>query len=153
MDTFKVVNAVEGMVLGWSDMDSPFTLKRDAGHNVLLAAYHGIITDEVVLRANELSVRLVAQYLPKAAIADFSAVAKFDVTAPCVQRLALYEPELPGDAPIIMVAPAEHVFGMARMYEMLSSARKERVTVVHTLGEAYARLGLDDAQFEPVDLP
>jgi hypothetical protein len=65
----------------------------------------------------------------------------------------MLEPVALRDQPLVIVAGAPHIYGMARMYEILNETRRVGLTVVHTLAEAYAKISLIDPHFESVELP
>ncbi|HVP64111.1 MAG TPA: hypothetical protein VMT82_04385 [candidate division Zixibacteria bacterium] len=132
---------------------SPCTLQYDSVHSVLLQTWNGDLVDELLVQGHEIGQRAIAQFKPRAIISDFSLVSSFKVSSQCIQGLAMLEPVALRDQPLILVAGAEHIYGMARMYEILNEARRAGLTAVHTLEEAYSTIELTDPQFEPIELP
>jgi hypothetical protein len=51
---------------------------------------------------------------------------------------------------VVFVAPTPHIYGMARMFEILGEATRPNLHVVRTLEEAYKVLNVQEPQFEPI---
>jgi hypothetical protein len=51
---------------------------------------------------------------------------------------------------VVFVASAPHLFGIARMFEMLGAESRPNLHVVRTAEEAYEVLNVRQPQFEPV---
>jgi hypothetical protein len=78
-------------------------------------------------------------------IADFSEVTTVaEISSAGVRSLAAQNPR-PKTARRVLIAPATVVFGLSRMYQMLTGAENEHLTVVRTEEEALSFLGLGDA--------
>jgi hypothetical protein len=129
---------------------SPCTLLFDFAHSVLLQVWHGDLVDELLVEGHLLGQKGIAKFNPLAIVSDFSEVTSFKVSSQCIQGLALLEPVALRDQPLVLVAGAEHIYGMARMYEILNDTRRVGLTVVHTRAEAFAMIDLTDPQFEPI---
>src|SRR5208282_6511521 len=56
-----------------------------------------------------------------------------------VRELAERPPVLPDDL-LIVVAPQDEIYGMARMYEMIGSRTRDHLHIVRSLADAYALL-------------
>jgi len=136
-----------------SPRSSPCTLQYDSVHAVLLLVWHGDLVDELLVEGHTIGQQAIAKFKPSAIVSDFSEVTSFKVSSQCVQGLAMLEPVALRDQPLVIVAGSEHIYGMARMYEILNDARRVGLSVVHTLAEAYAIIDLADPQFEPVQFP
>ncbi|HUO59553.1 MAG TPA: hypothetical protein VMU24_02725 [Candidatus Acidoferrales bacterium] len=118
----------------------------------MLQIWHGYITDELLVQGHEIGQKGIAKFKPRAIISDFSQVTSFSATSQCIQSLAVLEPVALRDQPLVIVAGAEHIYGMARMYEILNEKRRIGLSVAHDLEEAYAMINLTDPQFQPVQL-
>ena len=53
------------------------------------------------------------------------------------------------DRPRVIVAPTAHQYGLARMFQLVTSEER-RLTVVHTMDEALAELDVQFPHFEPL---
>jgi hypothetical protein len=135
-----------------SPQNSPCTLQNDFTHAVLLQTWHGHITDDLLVRGHEIGQKGIAEFKPRAIISDFSQVTSFNVSSQCIQSLAMLDPVALRDQPLILVAGAEHVYGMARMYEILNDKRLVGLSVARSMRVACAIIDLTDPQFEPVQL-
>jgi hypothetical protein len=91
--------------------------------------------------------RVIQQYWTAAdasmGIGDFSSVAQFALSSNLIRQLAKREPCMPDATtrPRVIIAPKAHVFGLARMFQILGGPTKPLLSVVHTLDEARAALG------------
>lgn len=73
-------------------------------------------------------------------VADFTGTTSVaDLSSAAIQRLAQSNPWLPGSRRVI-IAPAPVVFGLARMYQILSVDGDEGLIVLHSAAEAHAWL-------------
>jgi hypothetical protein len=78
-------------------------------------------------------------------IADFSEVTTVgEISSAGVRSLAAQNP-WPKTARRVLIAPVTVVFGLSRMYQLLTGAEDEHLTVVRTEEEALSFLGLRDA--------
>jgi hypothetical protein len=131
---------------------SPCSLQYDFEHSVLLQVWHGDLTDDLLVQGHVVGQQAISKFKPRAIISDFSTVTSFKVSSQCIQGLAMVDPVALRDQPLVLVAGAEHIYGMARMYEILNETRRVGLSVVRTLPEAYAVIDLPDPQFESVQL-
>lgn len=85
-------------------------------------------------------------------IVDFSAVEKVDIA---VAYLRAYgsSPRVIAGARRILVAPADEMFGVARLYGLHQShSQGEEPMVVRSLEAAYDLLDLKDPDFQPLEI-
>jgi hypothetical protein len=59
----------------------------------------------------------------------------------------------PTENPHFIVMPSTAGYGLARMYQIVGELTQPVVSVVRTLEEALAALGLRSAHFEPLEQP
>ena len=83
-------------------------------------------------------------------ILDFSAVTDFALSSNLLRQLAKQEPCIPDptDRPGVIVVPQTHAFGLARMFQIMGETTRPLLHVVHTLDEAFAKLGVQSPPFE-----
>ena len=88
----------------------------------------------------------------RAGILDFSSVTEFAVSSEIIRQFAHQEPAMPdASRPRIVVAPQTHAFGLFRMFQLTREDSRPRLTIVHTMDEAFAALGVQSPQFEPLE--
>jgi hypothetical protein len=57
---------------------------------------------------------------------------------------------MPNDKRRFVVGPQTHAFGLFRMFPITGEHTRPLLTVVHTMDEALAELGVQPPQFEPL---
>lgn len=77
-------------------------------------------------------------------LVDLREVGRFDVSSEGIRQLVelFAQPESQSTNKLAIVAPESHVFGMARMYEILSSDTPEQIQVFRNLKDAECWLGI-----------
>jgi hypothetical protein len=124
----------------------------DSANKILLARFEGRLTDESLQDSYKTLGKYVAATDPSAAITDFSSVTEFAVSSETFRHLARQEPALPDvTRPRVVVAPQTHAYGLLRMFQLTGERTRPLLTVVHTMDEAFATLGLQSPHFEPLE--
>ncbi len=68
-----------------------------------------------------------------------------------VRELASNPPAISDpERPRVLVAGSDYLFGLARMFQMLSDISRPRLSVVRTTKQALDLLGVANPQFEPI---
>ena len=128
-----------------------YGFELDATHRVLLFRFTGDVSEQRIGRFYDEAGTQIARIQPRAAIFDFTAVTSFDVSSASVRNLAAASPLIPNVAcPRVVVAPATHIFGMSRMFQILGENSRPSLKVVHSMAEALAVIGLDLPDFKPL---
>jgi len=129
----------------------PYQIVYDRTNRIIRARFEGRVTDDELMDVYRLGQKLVGQLDPQAGITDFSGVTTVAFTPETIYELAAAKPIMrdPGRL-VIFVAPTPHVYGMARMFEILGEGTRPNLHVVRTLDQAYKLLNVQDSQFEPV---
>jgi len=134
-----------------------FVIEFDAGRKLNRGTFHGSINDELMLAWYERCQQLIQKYKTEAAIADFSDVTSFDVSPVTMRHLASMAPILPDPLPRCIVAPGDFLYGMMRMFQMLSRHGRHDLHILRTMSEAYEVLGLKTEPafkiYETVEFP
>lgn len=105
----------------------------------MLTRFSSRVTDDDVRQQVEL-VAAGAPYDGKyCAITDFTHVERFDVTTEMVRTLAA-QPSPLAAAKRVIVAPGDVLYGVSRMFQVLSQNTRPDITVVRSIGEACAIL-------------
>jgi hypothetical protein len=134
-----------------------FVIEFDAGRKLNRGTFHGPINDQIMLAWYERCKQLVRKYGTQAAIVDFSDVPTFDVSPETVRHMASMAPILSDPHPRCVVAPSDFLYGMMRMFQMLSRQGRHDLHIVRTMTEAYEVLGLKTEPafeiYETVEFP
>jgi len=120
----------------------------DAQHKILLLVVEGDAGDEVIVSANERIAQQVNHLHPRAGISDLSGITGFNVSSKAMRMAAAQPAPYPEGTEWFIVAAEDHIFGMARMYEMAGS--RNNLKVVRSRQEALAALGVEKPIFKRV---
>lgn len=124
----------------------------DPTNQVVCWRLQGSVTEDLFAESLRLVADILAETNPKSGIIDFSQVTAFKISTETIQRVASSKPVFPAELPRVIVAPADHVYGMARMFAALSSDTRTNVEAVRTMEEAYKLLGIDEPNFQAMGL-
>jgi hypothetical protein len=130
-----------------------FVFDFDPIHQILRSIFSGQVSDETLLNHQCIGALLVTSLDPRFAIIDLSAADPFAVTAAGMRTLAKLPPPMPKtDRPRVVIAPSDHTFGMARIFEVAGEATRPSLHVVRSVREAWAILGVEmkKAKFGPI---
>ena len=130
-----------------------FRFEFDAANKILLGRFEGRLTEESVAEFYDEIRKYSMATDASAGIWDFSAVTEFSATSESIRRLARREPAMPDATrrPRFIVAPATFIFGISRMFQILGESTRPLLTVVRTMDEALAALGVQSSHFEPLE--
>src|SRR5580658_8866442 len=139
-----------GRIVGEDGATMGFVLEFDARNNILRVTVEGRMTDAVMSDGYAAATKYVLTHLPCRGIIDLSKVTEYDVSLEALRRLAETSPEsAPGDIRIV-IAPADHVYGMHRMFQILADKPRPNLHIVRTTDEAYRLLRVEVPEFSPV---
>jgi hypothetical protein len=130
-----------------------FVYDFDPIYQILRSTFSGHVSDETLLDHQRVGALLVASLDPRFAIIDLSASDPFAVTVAGVRALAKLPPPMPKrDRPRVVIAPSDHMFGMARIFEIEGETTRPSLHVVRSVRDAWAILGVEmkEAKFEPI---
>ena len=130
----------------------PFRCEFEREHRILLVLFEGDIRDAEALTIKGVIASYLERLHPAAGIADLSAVKAFEVSTHALRATAR-QPPYPEDIRRFIVAPQDHLFGMARMYELSEASSRANLQVVRSRAQALAALGVQNPKFEPVSPP
>jgi len=127
----------------------PYQFDFDSTNRILRCRLDGRVTDELLKEYYRVAAEYVAQIDPLSGITDFSAVTTFEASSETARELARSTPAMPDPTRVrVIVAPADHVFGLARVFQLVGEHTRPNLHVVRTLREAWAVLGVQAPQFE-----
>lgn len=124
----------------------------DSANDVLRITWEEPLTDQVVSEGVAAGRTFLVSHRGIRLISDFSGVKKLDVSGETVRTLAGEETHGEERSVVVTVAPADIVFGLARMFSILTEERRPDRHVVRTMREAYALLGIAAPQFTRIDV-
>jgi hypothetical protein len=127
-----------------------FRMEFDAKHNILRLTLEGQVSDASLMDAYAAAAEYVSCHGPCSAIADISEVAKFEVSGNGVRELARRSPAIPAGHMRVVVAPLDSMYGMVRMFQILTELTRPDLRVVRTMDEAYRLLRVESPEFGPV---
>jgi hypothetical protein len=130
-----------------------FAFDFDPIHQILRSTFSGRVNDEDSLNHQRMAALLAGSLDPRFGIADFSAADPFEATSDGIRELAKLPPAMPKtDRPRVIIAPSDHVFGMARIFEIVGEATRPNLHVVRSASEAWAILGveMEEVKFRPI---
>jgi hypothetical protein len=123
----------------------------DPVNKILLAQLGGRLTDESLAEAYETARQYAVATDPSAGIWDTSLVTQFAVSSAFVRSLAIRGPIIADtNRPRFVVAPKIEAYGLFRMFQLAGESSRPKLTIVHTIDEALALLGIQSPHFEPL---
>jgi hypothetical protein len=130
-----------------------FEFDFDYAHSILRCTFSGDVDDDELLRYYKKAAEYVALTDPMIGLSDFTNVVHFTVSVETVRKLAKSAPAMPQAArPRVIVAAADRIYGMARIFELEGETTRPNVHVVRTMREAWAILGIaQEPPFIPID--
>ena len=126
-----------------------FVLDFDATNNLLRVTLEGRVTDPILLDAYTSVARYVETHGPCRAIVDVSAATKFDVSSHAIRDLTRRPPAIPKGYMRVFVAPLDSMYGMVRMFQILTELTRPELHVVRSVNEAYRLLRVESPKFGP----
>ena len=121
----------------------PIAFSVDADHRVRTAVFRDRVTDTELVDAYR--ALLASGYDPALDdLVDLTLVTDLDVSGAAVRRLADLFEDGPAAPPtrLAIVAPRDHHFGLARMYQSLRAEAPEETRIFRARADALAWLGL-----------
>jgi hypothetical protein len=126
----------------------------DRVNKILLGRLDGRLSDEALGEAYETARKHAVATDCRGGIWDMSSVTEFAVSGAFIRFLASREPVIADtERPRVIVASQTHAFGLFRMFQLAGERTRPRLTIVHTMDEALAELGIQSPHFEPLQWP
>ena len=129
-----------------------FRLEFDASNKILRLIVDGAVTDQLLLDGYVALQQGRARCGACVCIVDYTGATDINISTPGVRQLANTKPIFPTACLTLNVAPQKLMYGLARMFQMLSSESRPNFRVVQTMEEALALIGVKSANFSPVEL-
>lgn len=125
-----------------------FRLEFDSTNRILLVSFTDSLTDADLRNAQHEVAQIIEAYGPCSGITDLSSVTEFTVSANQVRELAFFRALQPKECTEVVLAPRDVMFGMSRMYQILTELSS--VHVVRNIEDAYKLLAAAAPEFTPV---
>jgi len=119
---------------------------------VLRMTLDGELTDAILLDIWQQAISVATALPPCKSIVDLSGITEVKVSTDTLTRVAR-TPVRPHQQTQVFVAPRELLYGMSRMFQILSEQTRHDLRIVHTIDEAYKLLGIEPPKFLPVSIP
>lgn len=124
----------------------------DARNNILRGTMDGRMTRGILLDLYAVAAKYTASHPPSRGILDFSGVTGFEVSSEAIKQVAAAPPVFPAGYMLVLVTPKDIIYGLARMFQILSEKTRPDLQVVRTMDEAYRLLQVKSPEFRPVSL-
>ena len=123
----------------------------DSTNRILRGRFEGRITAEELTDYLETVGHYIARTDPRGGVTDLSAVTTIEATFDAIRGLASLKPTVPLlDRTRVVLAASDHVYGIARMFEIEAEFTWPDLHVVRTWNEAGAILGVREFHFAPI---
>lgn len=129
----------------------PFRFEFDRNNRILRAFLEGRIGDAEIAKFRTEAASMIVEGRPNACMVDLSSTTQYDISNASVFAIAKSGPAVAGiSIPIIIVAPAPHIFGASRVFQITSEENRPWLHVVKSSEEAYEILQVKSPGFEAV---
>jgi hypothetical protein len=126
-----------------------YELRYDPQDRILLIIMGQTVTKASASAAQDAVRRFIAAEGPCSIIADLSAIERQEVPGDFVQSLAWAPSAIAPGKWLILVAPQTLIYGLSRMFH-LWRGEAASYTIVRTLEEGYASLGVSAQDFQVI---
>ncbi len=123
----------------------------DAKNNILRGTLDGRMTGAILLDFYTRAAKYMASRPPCRGILDFSKVTHFEVSSAAIRQVAAAPPAFPAGYLRVLVIPRDVIYGLARMFQILTEETRPELRVVRTMDEAYRLLEVTSPEFRPVN--
>jgi hypothetical protein len=138
--------------VGVGELGVSYTFEFDLTNDILRCRLNGQVTDEALRDFFRSGAQLAIRTHPCAGVVDLSGVTSFEASAETVQQVANSAPVLRDpNLRRIIIAPSPESYGMMRMFEIHGEQTRPNLHVVHSEGEAWAILGVQNPRFDPIE--
>jgi hypothetical protein len=129
----------------------PYHFEFERQHRILRVVLVGRVDDAELLTAYRAIFSRQKALQPASGVVDFSLVTNFDVKGATIRRLAEDKPPFPPGVPRYLVTPADYMYGMARMFQILGEETRPGLHVARSNEEAYRGLGVENPSFQKLE--
>jgi hypothetical protein len=131
----------------------PFRFEFDSTNKILMVRFEGRVTDEMVHEFYRVEgPKIISSLEFAASIVDFTDVTSMELSPNMVRGLAWLKPlDTETERPRVIVAPAPHAYGLARMFASHGEETRPSLHVVRSMEQARAVLGKVHFEFKPLE--
>jgi hypothetical protein len=126
-------------------------LEVDFENRIVRISVDGVFTDRTLLDGYLALRNAVLYYAPCACIVDYTGVTEAPISADTVRWVANKPPAVPMECIHVNIVPQDAVYGLARMFQTLSSETRPNLRVVHTMQEALKLIGVPSPTFSSIE--
>lgn len=123
----------------------------DSKNNILRGTLEGPLTGAIFLDFYAKATEYMKSHPPCRAILDLSKVTDFEVSSEAIRQVAASQPVVRHGYMRVLVIPQIFIYGLARMFQILTEKTRPELQVVRTLEEAYRLLGVEFPEFYPIN--
>jgi len=128
-----------------------FQFEFDPLHQIIRIMFSEVVTEDDLMSFYRMAALLVQRLDPQAAVVDFTSVNSFDISVEFMRSLAALPPAIPQpERPRVVVAPADYVFGLARLFAVEGEATRPNFHVVRSAQQAWAILEVQKPEFTAI---
>ena len=154
-DVYRIVSDAEQRA--YMDRRTPiedmgFQLEFDAHNKLIRLTANGEVSDQFLIEGITALKKCHAQYGSCNCIVDYNGATEITVTSLRLRQLAGTPPIFPMDCLTVHVAARDVMYGLARMFQILSSETRPNFRVVRNMNEAVDLIGVKSPTFVPIDL-
>ncbi len=129
----------------------PYSFDFDLANGILRCRLDGRVTDEIVKEFFRVGAEFAKRTHPAAGVIDLSGVTSFQVSARVLREESKVPPVLNDpDLRRVVIAPSPETYGLMRMFELEGEDIRPNIRVVRSEQQAWAILGVENPQFEPL---
>ena len=130
-----------------------YRFEFDPVNRILLLRFEGRLREESLAEIHRAARIHWAVTGARAGIGDYSSVSEFPLSAELVRTLARQGTPMPEptEDPHFIVMASTTGYGLARMYQIVGELAQPLLSVVRTVDEALAALGIQSSHFEPLE--
>jgi hypothetical protein len=130
-----------------------FQFEFDSTNKILRLSFLGDLTDRLLLDGYESARASWFRHGPFHFIVDYSTVSDCPVSSETIRAIASRHPVMTNNCLGIIVAPQNVLYGLSRMFELLSTDTRHNIHVVHTMDEALKLIGVPSPTFSLIEFP
>lgn len=130
----------------------PYQIEFDHANKIFRTTFSGDTSDDEFRTYFIEARKCLSKVQPLVSIVDLSQVAGTGVSSHAIEEMARSRPIIADPmVPIYVIAPADHVFGTSRMFQLMAGSTRPRLYIVRSAKEAYSQLALTaELRFEPL---
>jgi len=132
--------------------DKYFQLEVDAQNKLIRLIAKHEVSDQFLMEGIAALEKYGAQYDSCNCIVDYNGATDITVSTRCLKQLACTRPAVPMHCLTVHVAARDVMYGLARMFQVLSNETRPNLRVVRNMNEALDLIGVKSPTFVPIDL-